>query len=251
MTDERLDQILKQALSPEIENEKLLIHKLIPKEEVKMKHWNMKKTIVVAGLACTLLGTSVCAAGKITSLVSTGPVTKYNNFNDIEKAEKKTGIDIEPVKTFQNGYQFLSTSVDKTSAKDENGHSVFNYNELSIEYVNSEGTHLTLYCFEDKYDTTDEASLPTPTSSKTINGTQVNYYSYHYKFVPVDYELTKEDIENQKRADYEISYGSDKVEEMQVANIDWVADGIHYSILDMGAKESPESLFSMADELLQ
>lgn len=57
--------------------------------------------------------------------------------------------------------------------------------------------------------------------------------------------MTKEDIENQKRADYEISYGSDKVEEMQVANIDWVADGIHYSILDMGAKESPESLFSM------
>ena len=79
---------------------------------------------------------------------------------------------------------------------------------------------------------------------------QVEYRPDHYKFVPEDYELTAEDEALLQQPGYFLSYGSDTVIEQDNHTLSWIKDGVDYSILDSGAKESPDTLFAMAEELI-
>ena len=86
--------------------------------------------------------------------------------------------------------------------------------------------------------------------TRMIGEVQVDYRLDHYKFVPVDYELTPEDEAMLQQPGYFMSYGSDTVIEQDNHSLTWVKDGIDYSILDSGAKENPDTLFAMAEELI-
>ena len=48
-----------------------------------------------------------------------------------------------------------------------------------------------------------------------------------------------------------ISYGSDAVEETDVGFACWEKDGVCYTIMDSGAKVTPQTLFAMAKELME
>ena len=48
-----------------------------------------------------------------------------------------------------------------------------------------------------------------------------------------------------------ISYGSEAKEEEDVAFLCWEKDGVSYSIMDPGAKVNANTLFSVAQELLE
>ena len=47
-----------------------------------------------------------------------------------------------------------------------------------------------------------------------------------------------------------MSYGSESVEETEVAFLTWEKDGICYTLTDTDGSETAESLFSMAKELI-
>ena len=79
----------------------------------------------------------------------------------------------------------------------------------------------------------------------------VSYYLDHYKFVPVNYELSEAEKQWQEIPGNYISYGSDAVEETDVGFACWEKDGVDYSIMDSGAKVTPQTLFAMAAELMQ
>ena len=66
MTDERLDQILKQALSPEIDDSEIQIRRKVRKHKM-----DIKKIIVYGVVACAVL-TLVVAGGYFGSLSKTG-----------------------------------------------------------------------------------------------------------------------------------------------------------------------------------
>ena len=86
--------------------------------------------------------------------------------------------------------------------------------------------------------------------TRMVGEVQVEYRLDHYKFVPEDYELTPEDKAMLEQPGYYLSYGSDTVIEQDNHSLGWVKDGISYHILDSGAKENPDTLFAMAEELI-
>ena len=86
--------------------------------------------------------------------------------------------------------------------------------------------------------------------TRTFEDIQIDYQWDHYKFVPEDYELTPEDKAMLEQPGYYLSYGSDTVIEQNNHSLTWVKDGVSYHILDSGAKETPDTLFAMAEELI-
>ena len=67
----------------------------------------------------------------------------------------------------------------------------------------------------------------------------------------MNYELSEAEKQWEAIPGNYISYGSDAVEETDVAFACWEKDGVRYSIMDSGAKVSPQVLFAMAKELMQ
>ena len=84
-----------------------------------------------------------------------------------------------------------------------------------------------------------------------IGGVTVSYYRDHYKFVPANYALSEAEKQWEAIPGNYISYGTDAVEETDVAFACWEKDGLDYTIMDSGAKVSPQTLFAMAKELME
>ncbi len=255
MTNEALDHILKQTLAPKVPDESVNQNLKRAMEEKAMKrnkirHFSVKKAVILAAACCLLIGTvSVAASGKIAYLVSGFYFRDFKNFEQLSEAKAKAGFSIKAVKSFQNGYTFSGMDVSDTNAKDEEGNTLDNYKEISIKYEKAGETGLSMYAMEAIHDhETDKRS-----ADKTvgINGAQVKYYVDTYKWVPADYEVTPEDEANMERGDYFISYGADAVSENQVSYVIWIQDGIRYSILNVHNASSPEELFQMAKEIIE
>lgn len=90
-----------------------------------------------------------------------------------------------------------------------------------------------------------------PDRTETVNGIALSYRLDHYRLMPADYKLTAEDAQWEQQPGNHISYGSDAKEEQDVAFLCWEKDGVSYSIMDPGARVSANTLFSVAQELLE
>ena len=53
------------------------------------------------------------------------------------------------------------------------------------------------------------------------DGTELCFYKLTNKFVPADYELTEEDKKAQEDGNFNLAYGSDKVEVMTSYTVEW------------------------------
>ena len=73
---------------------------------------------------------------------------------------------------------------------------------------------------------------------------------FTFKFVPSDYEVTEEDKEFEAVPGNFISYGSEDVELIKMSTVNFVKDGISYSIMDNSSADHIEEMFEMAEELL-
>ena len=86
-----------------------------------------------------------------------------------------------------------------------------------------------------------------------MNGVKLEYRLDQYWILPASYEetgLTQEMEEWQKLPGHYISYGSDQPEQKNMGFLSWEQDGLRYSLLDMDGKESADTLFSMATQLM-
>lgn len=210
----------------------------------------MKKAAVVLA-AVLILSTTAYAADfmNIKSLVTTGGKEYHSeSYKDMGKAMKQAGFEITAPESFKNGYSFRNVRVGETGAYDENNKELFTYKDLVVYYKNPAGTTLSLFTHIDREELSQGSREPDMT--RMVGEVQVEYRLDHYKFVPVDYELTPEDEAMLKQPGYYLSYGSDTVIEQDNHSLSWVKDGIDYSILDSGAKETPDVLFAMAEELI-
>jgi len=251
MTEQQFETLLRQALRPEID----------PKDTAfscsphgKGQIMNLQKAIKKAAVvlaAVLLLTTTAYAADfmNIKSLAATGGKGYLSeSYKDMGKAMKKAGFEITAPESFENGYSFQTVRVGETGAYDEHDKELFTYKDLVVYYKNPAGTTLSLFTHIDREELSQNSREPDLT--RTIGEVHVNYWLDHYKFVPVDYELTPEDEAMLQQPGYYLSYGSDTVIEQDNHSLTWVKDGIDYSILDSGAKETPDALFAMAEELI-
>lgn len=225
------------------------------KEEEHMKRFSIKKIVIVAAIACVAVGT-VAVAGKGTGYSVSGMwlTPKYEKFTDLEKVETKAGIQIDAIENFSNGYAFKNMNAEQVLYMNEAGKKEESRNQISMDYYNPSGEQI--YFAAQKPSTSELAAQNSvewrkPDKILKCGDITVEFKSTEYKFVPVDYELTKEDEANLERDDFEISVGSDQVEYNQNYSVSWMKDGISYILGGMDLTLSPDNMLNMAKEIIE
>ena len=241
MTDEKLEQLLKQALYQPI-NDKDITVKV---KENKMKLLSARKIVAAVAVVCILGGTGAFAAGHISQLIS-GEEKVYKQYTQMESVQKKAGFDVKSVESFGDGFKFKEASIINTKKADDDGNVLGSYKEIGIYYQNQSHGQVSLYMFEEEnYMAGESKHLET----KNINGVEVEVQKQKYKFVPTDYKLTAEDKEAQKDGSIEISYGTDKVEEEEIGFVTWSQDNIIYEIVVTLGDTTMEDAFALCKAL--
>ena len=207
--------------------------------------------ILVAAALIPLLTVTAFAADVLNIRTLVSGMTHYSSsqFSDMDKAMEKAGFQMDVKESFQNGFAFEKVYVEDTRGLDENDREVLKYREVQVNYRNADGLRLCLFAQPDVEGVADSESPVAQTAQ--IGGMTVTYYHDHYKFVPANYELSEAEKQWEAIPGNYISYGTDAVEETDVAFACWEKDGLRYTIMDSGAKVSPQTLFAMAKELME
>lgn len=250
LNEEKVDIILKDALSPVAPDERMNQRLKQELEGKNMKKFNMKKVVICVAACCLLLGTVSIASSGIISYTSVWTWSRgEKDFTKLEKLEAKAGFSVKAVEKFQNGYQFSDMTIAYNTEHDEKGNALRHYKGIEFDYTKNEEDTLCINMEKEKSEQSYVESDPDLT--KMIEGIEVKYRVDIYKNVPDGYELTEEDKINMERNDYFISEGgNDPVSEHFVSYVVWVQDGIRYSIMNIYDKTEPEILFQMAEELI-
>ena len=217
----------------------------------KMRKRKLPWKILVAAALIPLLTVTAFAADVLNIRTLVSGMTHYTSsqFSDMDKAMEKAGFQMDVKESFQNGFTFEKVYVEDTRGLDENDREVLKYKEVQVNYRNADGLRLCLFAHPDIEEITDSESPVAQTAQ--IGGVTVTYYHDHYKFVPANYELSEAEKQWEAIPGNYISYGSDAVEESDVCFACWEKDGLDYTIMDSGAKVTPQTLFAMAKELME
>lgn len=207
--------------------------------------------ILVAAALIPLLTITAYASDVLNIRTLVTGMTHYTSsqYSDMDKVMDKVGFQMDVKERFNNGFAFEKVYVEDTRGLDENDREVLKYKQVQVNYRNADGVRLCLFAHPDIEEIIDSESPVAQTAR--IGGVTVSYYRDHYKFVPVDYELSEAEKQWEAIPGNYISYGSDAVEDTDVGFACWEKDGVRYSIMDSGAKVSPQVLFAMAAELME
>lgn len=242
------DHILNRAMQY-IDDEFLDIADAPKKEIMQMsKKKNFTRFLVIAAVIAMLAVTAYAADFlHIQSLVSSGSAV-YTSYQQIGRAMKQANLQGVIPESFANGYCFEQVTVRNVDAYDEDNHKAFTYQALSVFYRNTDGHRLYLSI------NPELEMLPQSEHRdalcREIGGVTVRYVQDHYKFVPEDYEPTAQDKLWMAQPGNYLSYGSDEIEESTMAFLSWTQDSARYDIMDMGGSADPDTLFSMAEEMI-
>lgn len=210
------------------------------------KRGSIKKKIIVALVATMVLGTTVFAAGKISSIFSSSSIIPtYTTLPTAEQVNKDFKFTPKIVEKFDNGYTFEKGTTNNNEGRDESGNSVKKTKSLDFTYTKG----------KDKLSLTIENDMIGERSKNakvidTYSGIELYYNTDAYKFEPADYKLTEQDKQDKLSGKYIFSYGSDKEEITQVQYLDWIQDGIHYSFLAMGSPIEKDEIVKMARQVI-
>lgn len=250
MTNKELEEVLKQALAPVNPYGRIneTVIRRMEKKEMRKKI-NFRKMAVVTAVCCLLVGTvSMAASGEIKSSISGMIHGKYTEFENLQKAEKKAGFQINALEKFSNGYVFSEMCVQDIKDVGEADKVMQTYKEISFTYEKDGEAPLYMHAMQERY--AHEESDRYPNQSIVIEDVEVSFYVDTYKWVPEEYELTMEDKEKLKRADYYISDGAGAISEDKVSHAVWYQSGIRYGLM-IYKEVSSDELFSIAAELIK
>ena len=253
-TDKNFEQKVREALLEECEGilapDKLkqrIDEEISLKEEKSMKHISMKKIVIGVAAACLLIS-GAAFAGKTASLETHGGSTpEFHSYGEMLKGEEKLGYQPDSVEQFTNGYVFGGAFLLKTDAKDENRNTVYSFDELVVNYEKAGEPNVSLFIMKPVENLTDSKA---PDAIRDCGDITIRYDVYTYKFVPANYELTEEDMENEKKDNYTITYGSDEVETSINQSITWDKDGIHYNLQGFDLTVTSDEMMDMAEEII-
>ena len=249
INEKKIDQMLKQALSPVTPDEEINQKIKQELEGRKMKKFKVKKVMRCVAACCLMLGTvSIASSGIVQSIVSSSLAIGEKDFTKLGELEAEAGFSVKAIEQFQNGYQFSDMTITNNTGYDENGNAMTHYKGIDFTYKKEGEDSLSLNTEQEINMQADTEQ--NPDEVKIIEGIEVKYYLSTYKWVPVDYELTEEDKKNMEKDNYFISDGASEISENLVSGVSWVQDGIYYHIGNVHGKTEPEVLFQMAEELI-
>lgn len=214
------------------------------RKSVTMKSKKKISLIVIA--AALALGITAFAASGIVStwFSSSSSIPDYKSLPTVRQVTKDIGYAPVIVESFENGYTFKNGSIIKNNLADESGKSIERFKSVSFDY---EKDGDTVIFAQDKFNSKAELQGDVV---KTVNGTDIYYYSYANKLVPPDYKLTDEDKKAEDSGELVFTYGSSKVEISKVQSATWVRDGVQYQLLQTDSTLSRDELTAMVEEIL-
>ncbi|NNU75143.1 hypothetical protein [Clostridium estertheticum] len=216
-------------------------------ENIKLcKRGSIRKKIIITLAATMVIGTTVFASGKIQSIYgSSSTIPTYTTIPTVEQVKNDFKFNPKLVDKFDNGYTFADGYTVNNKGVDEKGNTVKKSKSLDFTYTKG----------NDKLDLSMENGMLGERSNKetvfdTYNGIDLYYSSSVYKTVPANYKLTEQDKQDKLSGKYVFSYGSDKIEISQFKYLDWMQDGIHYSLSSMNSSISKDELVKMAPQVI-
>ncbi len=210
------------------------------------KRGSMRKKIIIILAATMVIGTTVFATGKIQSIYgSSSTIPTYTTIPTVEQVKNDFKFNPKLVDKFDNGYTFADGYAVNNKGVDEKGNCVKKTKSLDFTYTKG----------NDKLDLSMENGMFEERSNKetvfdTCNGIDLYYSSSVYKVVPANYKLTEQDKQDKLSGKYVFSYGSDKIEISHFKYLDWMQDGIHYSLSSMNSHISKDELVKMAPQII-
>ena len=212
-----------------------------------------KKRIITAALAAALmlvLGISAFAIWGIPRFTGTHPMPKtaeYTSLSALPEIEKDVGYPVTVPEHFSNGYAFSMLRVDGKAVFGESYEVLKEYYSVHVTYTRDGKPDLSLSLSPvSEFESISEAPV------RTVSSVTVDLNCDHYKVVPEDYEKTEDDLAQEAAGHYYISFGSDQIEEREVASAEFKLDNVSYTLMDMAAKEtSLDTLAQMAGEIIE
>lgn len=205
-----------------------------------------KSVALIAVVVVLAVGISVLAAsGTVkTWYASSSSNAEYKTLPSEEDCLEDIGYVPVLVEEFENGYAFKNGSVVNNDLRDEENNSIEKFKSVTFRY---EKDGDVLYLSQEKFNSGINMN---GTIVKSVEDTDIYYYSYTNKFVPGDYELTEEDKAAEESGELVFSYGSEEVEIIEVTNVRWVKDGVHCSLMQLDGKLSEDELVLVAEEII-
>lgn len=213
---------------------------------IKSNTRSKKKISVIAAVAVLALGTTVFAASGIISkwYSSSSSDPEYKSLPTAQQVKKDIGYDAVLISEFENGYAFKDGSIVNNNLADEDGNSVEKFKSVSFDY---EKNGDTVIFSQDKFNSKIDMD---GNVIKTVDGTDIYYYSYTNKIVPADYKMTDEDKKAEADGELVFSSGSSDVQISEVQSVTWVKDNIQYQLMQMDGALSRDELAEMAEEVI-
>lgn len=227
-----------------------LVKRICSNKEVEMRVPNKKKTVVLALVACMMIGATAFAASRVDSYVGwSNPNSATVDFDETVKVAEQMEAPKDILKEFSNGYAFEMSNTKGTAGLDEYGNTVAEGESLVVTYAKENSPKINLY-IDPLFETGDYSDA---SEAREINGVMVYYNHDRYKFVPEDYQLTEEDQARMDEPHYFLSYGDSKseVEEKIADGIVFEIENKVYNMLCWDGNMTPDEWFAMAEELLQ
>ncbi len=232
---------LKENMADPFDNEMedLIMQKAA--ENKKIIHYK-KVMAVVAVAACFLLGSTAFASGVLSGWFSYSE-KEYSELPSEQEYIADVGYAPVLIQEFENGYSYKTGYAVNNDRADGETAVVESFMSGMFEY---EKDGNTVSFWQEKY----EGNQAYGTKIDSFAGVDLYYSSYMNKLVPADYQMTEADKEAQDKGELVFSWGSDRVQTMEVKSVQWIKDGIHFMLLQTGGELGAEELCAMAKEAL-
>ena len=211
-----------------------------------MKKGFMKKAVAAVAAICVFGSMTAFAIGKIAGITSRTDIRdEVHTYEQALELQKENGPMVDFPEKFSNGYAFKGAVPVEYETSDKDGNKLGKGIHLDITY-GKKGMEPITFSAEVGLD-----GGSAPTNVKTCgDGTELRFYKTVNKFVPANYELTEEDKKAQEDGNFNLAYGSDKVEVMTSYTVEWNMDGQGYSLFKFGEDLGAEEMFGMAEEII-
>ena len=210
-----------------------------------------RKFTAIAIAACLVLSLAVVAyaIGKAAFVEShSWKGNEYTSYTDIAKAASKVSFPIKVMKQFSDEYCFSKIKIVEKAVYSDEKNLLEKYNVIEATYQKPDHADLTVW-LEPVVETQAETDYSDYLTISTIGQTEVKYDVTHYKVVPVDYKETAQDRELIENGHYQISYGSDKIEEYDYSSISFTIDNVNYVLMTTSTLPEDE-MFTLAEEYI-
>lgn len=213
------------------------------KEGISMKRKNLTRLLVAAAVVA-VMAVTVIAGGRMMMISSHSyRGDDYQELPDASWAEEKLGAEPKLLNEFSNGYAFDHGSIREVECESEGGGETLTHTGLNFTYRNG----------DDQVDLSlDGVSSPVSDSAERIerDGLTLYYTSFTNKIVPPDYKETPEDKAAVESGELVISWGAAQVEVMEVQELRWERNGVHYALYGHDLALDCDALTEMACELM-